>query len=76
MRQILNEAGFAELTWVDATEPSLTWFTEMRARLKGSPPLGLQVVMGPEFLEMADNLDRNLQAGRVRLVQTVLRRVG
>ena len=52
----------------------MTWLAEVQARLSSSPPLGISVVMGPQFLEMAQNLARNLQDGRVRLIQAVFSR--
>lgn len=74
MRDVLQQTGFTELSWADKTDVSLTWFNELQPRLQSSPPLGLPVVMGPQFGEMARNLGRNLQEGRVRLVQAVLQR--
>ena len=74
MRKVLESAGFFEVSWTDKTEAAMTWFAELQARSPSSPPLGIAVVMGPQFLEMAKNLEQNLQDGRVRLVQAVLRR--
>ena len=42
---------------------------EAEARLND---VGLQVVMGPAFAEMAANLGRNLQEGRLRIMQAVM----
>jgi hypothetical protein len=45
----------------------------MKAKRQKSPaPLGLEVVMGPEFAEMAENLGRNLLEGGVRIIQAVM----
>ncbi len=74
MRKVLERTGFLEVSWTDKTEPALTWFAEVQAR-QSSPPLGISVVMGPQFLEMAKNLAQNLQDGRVRLIQAVFSRV-
>ncbi|HEY1601184.1 MAG TPA: class I SAM-dependent methyltransferase [Pirellulales bacterium] len=74
MKTVLGAAGFHEVSWADKTAASLAWFADLQTRLQTSPPLGLPVVMGPEFLEMAANLARNLHEGRVHLVQTILRR--
>ena len=73
MRELLEQTGFSEASWIDKTEISLTWFNELQTRLSSSPPLSLTTVMGPEFLEMARNLGRNLQDGRVRIVQAIFR---
>ena len=74
MRETLGNAGFVEMSWADKTQVSLNWFAELKARLELAPPLSIAVVMGPQFLEMAENLARNLDDGRLRLVQAILRR--
>lgn len=79
MREVLEETGFSVLSWADETETALAWFAEMDAKRptpisSSPPPLGTHVVMGPRFAEMVGNFRRNLEDGRVRLVQTVLRR--
>ena len=47
------------------------FYASMRRVLR---PLGLHIIMGPQFAEMAANLGRNLQEGRVRLVQAIMAR--
>lgn len=74
MKEVLGETGFREVSWADKTDDGLTWLAERNSRLQTSPPLGTGVVMGPQFAEMAENLGRNLQAGRVRLVQAIVMR--
>jgi len=74
MRNVPESAGFLEVSWTDKTEPAITWFAEVQARLSSSPPLGISIVMGPRFPEMAENLAQNLQDGRVRLIQAVFAR--
>ena len=74
MRKLLEGTGFVEVSWTDKTEPAMTWFAEFQASLSPFPPLGISVVMGPQFLEMAKNFAQNLQDGRVRLIQAVFRR--
>jgi SAM-dependent methyltransferase len=74
MRKVLENTGFLEVSWTDKTEPAMTWFAEVQSRQSSSPPLSLAVVMGPRFLEMANNLEQNLQDGRVRLIQAVFSR--
>jgi ubiquinone/menaquinone biosynthesis C-methylase UbiE len=74
MRQVLRNSGFVEQSWTDSTEAAKGWLMDLQALLALSPPLGLHVVMGPQFLEMAKNLGRNIQDGRVRLVQVILER--
>jgi ubiquinone/menaquinone biosynthesis C-methylase UbiE len=75
MRKVLESTGFLEVSWTDKTEPAMTWFAEVQARLSSSPALSITVVMGTQFLEMAKNLEQNMQDGRVRLIQAVFSRV-
>ena len=75
MRALLEGQGFSVVSWTDHTEAGKAWFAEMRqAPAAAPPPLGLHVVMGPEFKEMAGNLGRNLAEGRVGLVEAILER--
>jgi len=73
MRNALAQAGFEEVSWIDKTDIAQAWAADMKAKRHKSPaPLGLEVVMGPEFAEMAENLGRNLLEGRVRIIQAVM----
>jgi ubiquinone/menaquinone biosynthesis C-methylase UbiE len=73
-RDVLTTTGFREILWTDKTGLALHWFAEARSQLATSPPLSIAVIMGPQFLEMAENLERNLQEGRVQLVQGIFQR--
>jgi sarcosine/dimethylglycine N-methyltransferase len=75
MRKVLESSGFQEVSWADNSDAAMTWFAEVQSRLASSPLLSISVLMGPQFLEMAQNLDQNLQEGRVRLVQAIFRRL-
>ncbi|MEO7086898.1 MAG: class I SAM-dependent methyltransferase [Gemmatimonadaceae bacterium] len=75
MRDVLAKTGFTELSWDDQTDNGIAWFERQRAALEAAdapPPLGVNVILGAQFREMAANLTDNLRAGRVRLVQTVV----
>src|SRR5262249_36231064 len=73
MRNALAQARFEEVSWIDKTEIAQAWAAEMQAkRQQLHAPLGLEVVMGPEFAEMPVNLGRNLLEGRVRIIQAVM----
>ncbi len=75
MREALVRAGFAEVSWADKTDAGRAWAAEMQARREAKPaPLGLHIVMGPQFADMAANLGRDLREGRVRLVQAIMAR--
>lgn len=74
-RQALRHAGFGEVSWVDKTASGIEWFDEQQAArtTRGTQTsLGLHLVMGPEFLTMADNLGRNLKEGRAGLIQVIV----
>jgi sarcosine/dimethylglycine N-methyltransferase len=68
-------AGFAELDYRDETRATTEWFQALAA---APPPaggaLGLPVVMGPGFPEMARNLAENLAEGRVGVIVLVARK--
>lgn len=72
MRNALTRAGFKVASWIDQTNACHAWADEIQAKRQSSPaPLGLHVVMGPEFAEMVANLGRNLEEGRIRVIQAV-----
>jgi SAM-dependent methyltransferase len=75
MRKVVTKCGFEITLWRDETETGIVWFSELQARMRTAPPLGLPVVMGSEFPQMAQNVQRNLQEGRVKLIQVILKRV-
>jgi SAM-dependent methyltransferase len=78
MRDVLAKAGFEEISWADKTAAAIAWFADQKAA-QGSAvaasSLGIHVVMGAEFVEMAANLGRNLREKRARLIQVIVRRV-
>lgn len=79
VREVLRDAGFAEVSCLDQTASGIEWFDRQQSlRLAGGPQpsLGLQVVMGPEFPTMAANLGRNLKEGRAGLVQIIAAKSG
>jgi len=76
MRAALATAGFTELSWVDLTGTALAWIGEQRRARDADappPPLGIQVVMGPEFRQMAANMGQNFLEGRIQLLQAIVR---
>ena len=76
LRQTLETAGFEILSWRDTTETARSWFRHLGAKIAqdGPPPLGLQLLLGPEFRQMAQNQVRNLEQDRVRLIEAIVRR--
>lgn len=76
MRAALGRAGFAELSFEDVTEETIELGRRRPGRDagEGGSALSLGVVMGPEFAAVARNLQQNLEEGRARVVQVILRR--
>jgi sarcosine/dimethylglycine N-methyltransferase len=69
-RQAIEPAGFRPLAWQDDTEAAKAWIALLRA--SGPPPSpNLEVVMGPEFAQLAANLGRNLMEGRLGILTAV-----
>jgi SAM-dependent methyltransferase len=73
-RALLADAGFEEVSFEDRTEATRGWLGPLAERppQPGGAPAGLAVAMGPRFAEMTVNLARNLVAGRVGVVRTVV----
>ena len=76
-RQKLETAGFRVLTWQDTTQATLA-SAQTRARHADGmpPPLGIHLILGEDWREMARNSARNLEEQRTRLFNAVLQRVG
>ncbi|MEA2525714.1 MAG: methyltransferase [Thermomicrobiales bacterium] len=76
IRSLLSNVGIAEISWADVTSSSLAWFQAWtdRPSPSGPSPLGLHVLLGPEFREMGRNMLRNLDEGRITVVQGVFER--
>lgn len=73
LHRLLDQAGFGIIDWSDVTEPARRWFTAMAERLRqeGPPPLGYHLLLGEDFMQMAQNQRRNLEEGRIALVRVV-----
>ncbi|HJV64732.1 MAG TPA: methyltransferase domain-containing protein [Geomonas sp.] len=73
LRQLLDEAGFRALSWQDVTPEALAWFRQRQAKVRqdGPRPLGLHLLLGADFGKMAQNQLRNLEEGRITLVEAV-----
>lgn len=76
LRQLLHDAGFEIADWNDSTVPGRDWFVAVAGKMRerGLPPLGIHLLLGPEFMAMAQNQARNLQEGRIVLAQVVARK--
>ena len=78
MWNFLTKAGFEEISWADKTDAAVSWLAEQKTAQRSPPvasPLGLHVVLGSGFPEMAANFSRNLRENRARLIQAIVQRV-
>ena len=76
MRKTIEDVGFSLTVWNDVTESALQFLDGMiaRGRNRELPPLGLDLLLGPEFPEMVRNFRQNLSEGRSGVVQAVFNR--
>lgn len=77
LRTLLEQTGFRQVSWRDASEAGRVWFQEVAKKmqqLSGPPPLGFHLLLGSEFKTMAANQVRNLNENRIGLVETVVQR--
>lgn len=75
LRRLVTAAGFRITSWHDRTGAALTWFTDVAARARtAGPPLGIHLLLGPDYPGMARNLVQNVREGRVVLAQVVARK--
>lgn len=77
LRSLLERAGFTISAWHDSTEAACAWFTSLaeKIRKEGLPPLGFHLLLGSDFQTMAQNQGRNLQEGRIVLVQVIAKKL-
>jgi sarcosine/dimethylglycine N-methyltransferase len=69
-RMAIEPAGFRTLAWQDDTEAAKAWFAQLRE--SGPPPSpNLGTVMGPDTAQLAANLGRSLQEGRLGILTAV-----
>jgi SAM-dependent methyltransferase len=76
LRDILEAVGFEIISWQDTTEKGRSWFRRMGERIKksGLPRLGIHLLLGADFRQMAQNQVRNLEEDRIALIETIVRR--
>ncbi len=76
VRAALAAAGFVEAAWLDMNESAMAWYRRMAAPPADPdrPPLGLHLLLGADLPAMGRNLARNLEEGRITVVQAVFDR--
>jgi hypothetical protein len=78
MHTLIARASFRELTWEDCTPISRDFFRGRAASIQAGsapPPVGLHLLLGGTFAEAFLNISRNLDEGRIEVVQGVFERV-
>jgi ubiquinone/menaquinone biosynthesis C-methylase UbiE len=79
-RKLLKEVvGFKEVVWEDKTQHVSDWIKQMMKRAQqtsggGPPPLGIHVIVGPQWSEMVKNALKNLEEGRLTVAQGIFER--
>ena len=75
-REAIVGSGFSLLVWNDVSEAVADWVSKVAAKsdLPDVPRLGLHLLLGQEFPQMAANLRRNLEEHRCGVVQAVFER--
>lgn len=76
LRSLVTDAGFTVTDLHDTTAQAREWFVALAERVKreGAPVLSWGMLMGDDFPAMAQNQRRNLEEGRIALVQLVARK--
>jgi ubiquinone/menaquinone biosynthesis C-methylase UbiE len=76
LRSLLRGLDFVETTWEDKSEASRRFFDEvlLRVQTEGWVPVGLHLLMGENSAAKFANVRRNLEEGRLRVVQAVMTR--
>jgi SAM-dependent methyltransferase len=65
LRALLHLCGFRERLWQDRTAATLAFFARVPAASAAPPPLGIHLLLGPDFPAMAANVRRNMSEGRI-----------
>lgn len=75
-REAIVRSGFSVLVWNDVSEAAADWLSKVGAKRDPAdvPRLGLHLVLGQEFPEMAANFRRNLEEHRCGVIQAVFER--
>ncbi len=76
LRGLLEKAGFEVIGWRDTTSEGRAWFEARQRHIaeQGLPKLGLHILLGPIFAEMAQNQVRNLAEDRIALIEAICRK--
>ena len=73
-RAIIAASGLHEMAWINESDKARAFFAARTAALAARtspPPLGLQVLIGPDYWRRTANFGRNLSENRIEIVQAV-----
>ena len=74
-KETLTATGFTIETWQDVSQASLAWFKVNARPADAEPPiLGLHLLLGPLWPTMAANMVSNIAAGRLAVIQAIVRK--
>jgi SAM-dependent methyltransferase len=77
VRALLHDVGFREVAWADHTAAAVDWFRQRAAavgKAAAPPPLGFHLLLGGDVGVMFANQVRNLEEGRIAVIQAVFER--
>lgn len=76
VQENITSAEFRQIKWIDASEHAQKWFLARIAALRESTPspLGLNLILGERAPQCFQNVMRNLQENRARVIQAVFAR--
>jgi ubiquinone/menaquinone biosynthesis C-methylase UbiE len=73
IRAIIGRLGFAEREWTDTSQEALDWF-RARAAAPSRRPIGFHLLLGPTYGQSQENQVRNLDEGRIVVIEAILNR--
>jgi SAM-dependent methyltransferase len=73
-RETMERAGFRVVAWHDPSQEALEQAIARAKAIesKSLPPLGLHILIGPDFPTVSKNMLKNLQEDRIKLLNAVL----
>lgn len=74
LKALLTDLGLSALCWEDMSAASIAFFktAQKRVRTKGWLPVGLHLLMGDDASIKFGNVLRNLEEGRIQVIQAVM----
>ena len=70
MVNTLREVGFSDISLIDKTDLTVTWFQQIQSSPQATP-LHMGNIIGPEVKQMMSNFTQNIKQGSARVMQIV-----